>query len=238
MEITYYWLNSFVIKSQKKKIIIDPGSDMMRRPLIPKKEWDEVDLILVTHGDYDHFGYVTRMARFSSAPVVCGQELEGHFSARGIKSLVVIPGEEVRYKNIKIRGVPTRHGPFPVDLMKNVSHLFRRYAPIGRGEIGFLLEIEKKRICNLGDSLFLEEWKKINCDILMVPIGGFSVMGPRQALQAIDLIKPKTVIPCHYNYGLFFFRPLDIDRKRFLKKVEEMGYECLMLKEGETISLE
>lgn len=38
-----------------------------------------------------------------------------------------------------------------------------------------------------------------NIDLALLPIGGNFTMDPADALRAIDLIKPKAVIPMHYD---------------------------------------
>jgi L-ascorbate metabolism protein UlaG (beta-lactamase superfamily) len=35
-------------------------------------------------------------------------------------------------------------------------------------------------------------------DILMLPIGDFYTMGPRQAAKACELVQPKWIVPQHY----------------------------------------
>ena len=36
-------------------------------------------------------------------------------------------------------------------------------------------------------------------DLAVLPIGDNYTMGPDDALQAVKFLKPKNVIPCHYN---------------------------------------
>ena len=36
-------------------------------------------------------------------------------------------------------------------------------------------------------------------DIAVLPIGDNFTMGPEDAARAAEMIKPRTVIPCHYN---------------------------------------
>jgi len=114
---------------------------------------------------------------------------------------------------------------------------------IGWGAIGFRILLDGKIIVNLGDTLLHNrEWKSINnCDILMIPIGGRAVhntMDVPEALQALQIMKPKLVIPCHYNCPAFFsetFNPADEDE--FRKGVEELGMQCSILHKGESISV-
>ena len=50
-----------------------------------------------------------------------------------------------------------------------------------------------------GDTDILEENKKIICDVLFVPIGGTYTMNSQEAAEFTNILKPKKVIPIHYQ---------------------------------------
>jgi L-ascorbate metabolism protein UlaG (beta-lactamase superfamily) len=69
---------------------------------------------------------------------------------------------------------------------------------------GFVLKnLEfNKTIYHAGDTGLFSDMKLIGeegIDIAMLPIGDRYTMGIKDALKAVDLIKPKIVIPIHYN---------------------------------------
>jgi len=67
-------------------------------------------------------------------------------------------------------------------------------------------------------------------DIAILPIGDHFTMGPADAVRAVKLLKPKVVIPCHYNT----FPPIQQDPEQFKRDVEEQtGATCVILKPGE-----
>lgn len=239
MKITYFWFNAFIIEGEGKKIVIDPGGDFGFRPrsLIPEDEWEGTDIILITHGDFDHFKYVPPLAEKTKAKIICSSELGEKLSKINLSALTVKPGEEVVCDSLKIKGVPVRHGPQWVANLKEKHPDFGKKIPEGFGSIGFLFQLEGKTICNLADSLLLEEWKDIECDILMIPVGGLSVMVTREAVEAVKLIKPEIVIPVHYNYGKRLTFIWNININDFKEKIEKEGYKCLALKRGESFSI-
>lgn len=73
----------------------------------------------------------------------------------------------------------------------------------------FLIEAEGLRVCHLGDlGHTLEPWqaKKIGPpDVLLVPVGGFYTIGPDGAVQVVDLLKPRYVVPMHYKTSYIDF---------------------------------
>ncbi len=87
----------------------------------------------------------------------------------------------------------------------------------------YIMEIDKIRICHLGDlgqdKLEDKQIEKIgNIDILMIPVGGNYTIGAKRAVKIVNQIDPSIVIPIHYKLpGLKM--NLD-DVKVFLK---EMG---------------
>ncbi len=74
----------------------------------------------------------------------------------------------------------------------------------------------------------------------MIPIGGRiakNTMNEDEALEAIRLMSPKLVIPCHYN-GAFFWKgnANPADDGYFKNQVENMGIECRIMSYGDEIA--
>lgn len=72
-----------------------------------------------------------------------------------------------------------------------------------------LLEAQGLRVAHLGDvggmpsTEVLEQLK--NLDAVMVPIGGFYTVGPKEAQAIVEAIAPRVVIPMHYRSQTFGF---------------------------------
>lgn len=87
----------------------------------------------------------------------------------------------------------------------------------------FLLEAEDIRILNL---THIHDWNiKENeledlgeIDVLILPVGGNTVLSASQAAKIVNEIEPKIVIPTHYKMGDLI---LDLDAKE--KFIKEMG---------------
>jgi L-ascorbate metabolism protein UlaG (beta-lactamase superfamily) len=67
----------------------------------------------------------------------------------------------------------------------------------------FNLDVEGLNIVHLGDLghiLTTEDVKRIGpVDILLIPVGGYFTIGPKVAQDVIDALKPRIVIPMHYQ---------------------------------------
>ena len=264
MKITHYLYNTFVIESGNKKIVIDPGAELyffrLFNTILPKSEWKDITHIFVTHGDPDHYWHTDRVAEASNAPVVCNKTMaksingetlmlgprdKGLAFTTPIKKLHTISVDEtIQLDGMSITGIKTTHGPLTFKLGPFSKTL--KPGPeerMGWGTIGFKIELDGKTIVNLGDTLLHEkEWSNIkNPDVLMIPIGGKTVhntMDEEEALQAVRIMKPKLVIPCHYNCPAFFSKNYNpADDKVFKKEVEKMEIECVILRKDDSIEI-
>ena len=67
----------------------------------------------------------------------------------------------------------------------------------------YLIQIEDVNICHLGDLGHVPTAEQVeqisNADILMVPVGGNTTIGPAGAVETISLVQPKLVIPMHFK---------------------------------------
>jgi len=262
MKIKHFLYNSFLIENGKNKIAIDPGqyfSIFNFSSLIPKADWENITHILITHGDPDHHWQSDRVAEASNAPVVCGKDLtkivDGKtllVDPRGKELTSWIPfknvhpldiGESVTLGNVEIEAVKTVHGPISVPILW--FKIIKQPGPgerVGIGSIGFKITLDGKTIVNLGDSIFLKEWRGLKPDVLMLPIGGMGdntwTMDVAEAVEAVKLIAPKKVIPCHYNIPFLWIKNIaPADDQLFKREVEKLGIECNIMQSGDEIEI-
>jgi len=262
MKIKHFLYNSFLIENKKKKIAIDPGQNLnlfKLVSLIPDSEWSSITHILITHGDPDHHWQSDRVAAKSNAHVVCGKELARmeayetlliHPRGKGLTSWIpfanVHPlnvGESVMLDGVKIEAVLSVHGPIIIPILG--FKIKRQPGPrerTGLGSMGFNITIEDKTVVNLGDSIFQKDWAGLKPDILMLPIGGLGndtwTMDVSEAIEAVKIISPGKVIPCHYNVPFFWIsNAAPADDQLFKQKVENLGVECCIMQYGDEIEI-
>jgi len=264
MKITHYLYNTFIIESGDKKIAIDPGALFFYffrlTTLIPKSEWKSITHIFVTHGDPDHYWHADRVAKVADAPVICNKTMVRNVKGKALmlgprdkglafttpfnKLHTISVDETIEIDGMSVTGVKTTHGVLTFKL----GPLSKTITPgpderIGWGAIGFEIRLDGKTIVSLGDTLLhADEWKTIkNPDVLMIPIGGKTVhntMDVEEALQAVKIMRPKLVIPCHYNCPAFFTKKYNpADAEMFKKEVEKTGAKCVILHQEESIDI-
>ena len=233
MRLTYYGYNAFVIESDGRTLILDPGQHLHWRrldPLIPEQFWGGADLILVTHGDPDHAEYVIQVAAASGAPVVCGLPLANKWRRKGLTVVPMSPGDEAEAAGVQLRAYPAQHGPVlrVWGCTINLKPWF-----VGVGAMSLLYTLENRRLLNLGDTILLNVWQGLKPDVLMIPIGGLMTMDVDDALKAVESIEPEVVIPVHHNWDfLFYHRPAEAEK--FVAEVIAGGRQCHLLKPGQS----
>ena len=264
MKIQFFGYNAFLIESGDKLLAIDPGGLFFYwfrfTTLFPKSKWQNITHIFITHGDPDHYWHADRVAKVSNAPVILNKtmlrEVNGKILALGPRAKGVAfttefkktrplsTNETIEVDGMTITGVKATHGelvlkagPFSTTVKLGPDER------IGWGSIGFDINVNGKRILNLGDTLLHEqEWLNfIGPDVLMIPIGGkiaHNTMDEDEAIQAVNAINPKLVIPCHYNCPGLFSKSLNpADDEKFKNEVEALGIQCAIMRAGDTIDL-
>lgn len=160
-------------------------------PYKPPKDMKKSNLIFVTHDHYDHCD-VNNIKELSSAtgviiaPASCAEQLTG------MNVRIVKPGDKFETNNIGIEVVSAY----------NTSKFASSGEPYHKKDkcVGYVITIDGKRIYHAGDTDFINEMKDIkNIDVALVPIGGVFTMDDKEAAQAVNAIKPKIVVPMHYN---------------------------------------
>jgi L-ascorbate metabolism protein UlaG (beta-lactamase superfamily) len=161
-----------------------------------------------------------------------------------VANLVTIGVDEtINLDELHITGIKGTHGPMTLKFgpFKKTLHEGPNER-FGYGEMGFQITFQGKTVMNLGDTLIHpKEWASIikAPDVLMIPIGGKipgNTMDEADALKAVQIIRPKLVIPVHYNCGAMFSRCYNpADEIQFKKEVEKQGMKCNILQTGESI---
>ncbi len=228
IKLTWLGHATFRVETPGGKIIlIDPW--VMGNPMCPEKEKNvrKVDVLLCTHGHFDHIGDAVEIAKKHSPKVVGIPELCGWLEKKGVKQISDMnKGGTQVVDDIKVTMVHADHSCGIQDGDQIVY---------GGEACGYVVEFANGvKIYHAGDTNVFGDMQIIrelySPEIAMIPIGDHYTMGPREAAYACKLLKPKVVIPMHF--GTF---PVLAGRPSALQKlVPEV--EVREMKPGETIS--
>ncbi len=221
MRIEFLGHACFLLEHDGTKILIDPF--LTDNPLASKTaEEAEADYIFVTHGHGDHLGDTYAIAKRTGATVYAVVEfVDGPMAKEGIKTARGNIGGKQGTPFGSVKYFPAAHGS----------------GVPGALACGFVLKIGDKKVYHAGDTGLMSEMAFLadeNIDVALLPIGDFYTMGPKDALKAVELIAPKSVIPMHYDT----FPIIKQDPVKFKKAVEDKGLcEVKVLKPGEAITI-
>ncbi len=194
-----------------KVIVIDPW--LTSNPKTPEaykrlEALGKVDLILVTHGHFDHMADAPALAKLNNAPIYGPAGLMQSFATLGM----VPASQAVRFgkggtvmplgEHIKITQTHAEHSS---ELAYKNPATGKEEVHVGGEPAGFIIELENGfKIYHMGDTGLFGDMSLIanyyKPDLVLMPIGGWFVMSPKDAAVATrEMIKPKYVIPIHYG---------------------------------------
>lgn len=224
MKITFLGHSALYIETQDHKIVVDPF--IAGNPVCPVGVNDlEPDFVVVTHAHGDHWGNTMDYAK-RGALVISSAEIVGY----------------AQHQDAGIKGRPMNNGgratlPFGSVKFTNAWHSSSfPDGSYGGLAMGAILEVEGQRIYHAGDTALFSDMKLIGAgglDLAFVPIGDNFTMGPDDAVSALELLRPKAVVPIHYNtFGL-----INQDGEAFAARAESIGVHGHVLKPGAAIEL-
>lgn len=155
-----------------------------------ENETHNAKYVFVTHSHYDHLSIedIEKVRNEDTIFFVTPDCKEKLLSIGvGEKRIVcVAPNEIYKFGKIEVNVIAA----YNVD---------KEYHPKENNWVGYLIKIEGISYYIMGDTDRNEDNESIKCDVLFVPIGGTYTMNYVEAANYTNLIKPKYVIPIHYN---------------------------------------
>lgn len=211
VEVTWLGQAAFrIVSPGGKVIVIDPW--LRTNPLTPAAFKDlaafgKVDVLLVTHGHFDHIADAPALAQQYNVPLRGPGDLLNTVMTLGVLPAHLLPrmnkgGTVEAAPGIKVTAVRAEHSSIYV--WRNPATQKDETHPGGEA-IGWIIELENGyRIYHAGDTGVFGDMKLIGerykPDLALLPIGGHFTMDPADAAWAVkDLLKPRAVIPMHYG---------------------------------------
>ena len=182
-----------------KTVVFDPW---YANPSSPKRPdaVDQCDVMLVTHGHFDHLGDALQVASRTRPTWPCIHEMSlwlGRNYAHKDGLIGMNRGGTVEAAGLKITMVRADHSSG--DLYAGAE------SPIYFGEsVGFIIELEDGyRVYFAGDTDVFSDMRLIaerhRPNVAFLPIGGHFTMDPIGAAQAVELLGVTDVAPMHYG---------------------------------------
>lgn len=212
MEIVYYWHSFVEILTDFGSILIDPFiTNNASCPITVKDVYKKkIIAVINTHWHIDHIGDTANIAHESKCKVVATFELAMyHKNKNYIRNIIPMHiWGEFKFKKFSVKFVNAVHGggigEYPFENWKAAWVIVR---------------INWKNIYHAGDTALTYDmkllWDYDNIDVALLPIWWVFTMWVDDAVVATKLIKPKIVVPIHYNT----WETIKADPQIFAKKI-------------------
>jgi len=227
MKITYLGHSGFLLETANGTIAIDPF--LTGNPVATLKAADvKCDWLVLTHGHEDHSGDAAEIAKANDATLIANHEIATWFGAQGVaKTHGMNPGGGFDF-------------PFGRVIMTTAHHSSSIQGPAGPVYMGLacgvVVEAEGLRIYHAGDTALFSDMKLIargGIDLALLPIGDNYTMGPADALDAIEFLKPRITVPIHYNT----WPPIAQDAGAFATEAAASGHDVKVMLPGDSFTL-
>lgn len=155
-----------------------------------ENETHNAKYVFITHSHYDHFS-IDDIEKIRNEETIffvtpdCKEKLLK--IGVGEKRIIpVAPDEIYKFSKIEVNVIASY----------NVN---KEYHPKENKWVGYLIKMHGTSYLIPGDTDQNEDNQNIKCDVLFVPIGGTYTMDYKEGAVFANYIKPKYVIPIHYN---------------------------------------
>lgn len=189
-KLTWYGHAALGLETGGYKILVDPFFTDNPAASITADQ-AEADFILISHGHGDHVGDTVSIAKRTGALVITNFEIATWLGNKGVQAHAQHLGGGYQHPFGYLKLTLALHGSGLPD------------GSYGGNPAGFLLTTnDGYRIYMAGDTGLFGDMRLIGeegIDLAVIPIGDNFTMGPEDALRASKLLRPKHIIPIHYN---------------------------------------
>jgi len=234
--LTYVGHATVLIEVGGARLLTDPVlrprvAHLIRDTPVPA-ELGRLDAILLSHGHHDHLDLPSLRGLDPSAPVLAPPDAAGALrrARRPVRALV--PGEEVEVAGVTVRAV-------------RADHDGRRY-PVGTAvnSLGYVAG----GVYFAGDTEPFPEMAELagTLDAALLPVSGWGPktgpghMDPREAAEALALVRPRLAVPIHWGtYHRIGHRATGDPPREFAEHAAELAPEVrvVVLEPGGSVEI-
>ena len=224
-EVTFLGHSTFQIQAGEHQILIDPFLTGNPQANVAADDMNP-GFIALSHGHGDHVGDTVDIAKRTGAKVIANYEICEWLKGQGVEN--VHPqhiGGGFNHEFGRLKLTTALHG----SMLPDGSN--------GGMPAGLLFQLDGATIYHAGDTGLFSDMQLIGeagIDLAILPIGDNFTMGPDDALRAVQFLKPKHVVPCHYNT----FGWIEQDANAWAERVmADTSAKATVMASGDTLSV-
>lgn len=227
-QVIYGGHSTVLIQMGNAAILTDPNLSTriwtirrQSKPGLTQAQLDTVNLVLISHGHYDHLDLRTVQRLKRDAVVVVPRGLGRYFHRYGFRDVRTLAWwEQTTVHGMRIVAVPAKHFQGRNPLVKSQ---YQGYVIDGTYQVYFA-----------GDTGWFDGFRDIGSifrlDLALLPIGAYKPwsafghhMTPENCVQAMRELKAKHLIPIHWGAFRLSLEPLDEPVKRLQQSARRAG---------------
>ena len=209
-QTSYTWIghSTFLIQLNGLNILTDPVwakrmgfQKRLTEPGLSFSELPEIDIVVISHGHYDHLDFPTLKKLKGSPHYYVPAGLKSLFNRKGYHQVTEMNWWEfTAHDGLTIHFVPAQHWTRRSLMDMNTSHWG-----------GWIFQTEQDTFYFVGDTGYFDGFKQIAdrfaIDTVFMPIGAYepewfmadSHISPEDSVKAFVELKAKTFVPMHYG---------------------------------------
>jgi L-ascorbate metabolism protein UlaG (beta-lactamase superfamily) len=207
---SYTWIghSTFLIQMNGINILTDPVwakrmgiEKRLTEPGISLDELPEIDLVVISHGHYDHLDFPTLKKLKGNPQYFVPAGLRSLFNRKGYQKVTEMNWwEHSQHEGITVHFVPAQHWTRRSLTDMNTSHWG-----------GWIFQTSKETLYFVGDTGYFSCFKQLadrfTIDTVFMPIGAFEPewfmapahISPKDSVKAFIELKAKSFVPMHYG---------------------------------------
>ena len=161
-------------------IKINKGKVIYFDPFKIIQNYNDADIIFITHSHYDHYSEedINKVIKKDTV-IIAPKDLKNQLEQNKITNIILVePNNKYEVDGIKFETIPA-------------YNTNKKFHPKENNWVGYIVEIENNKYYIAGDTDITEENKKVKCDIAFIPVGGTYTMDYKEAAELTNIIKPK-----------------------------------------------